>query len=354
VLVGSDPVALGALTGEESPLGDALTLDLDLAPLPYRAVTGLLAGWPARDRAIAWTIWGGMPSAVRWLDPAVGLLANVRRTLLDADAPLLHAGIDVLRRDLQSPARYASILRALALGRREWGELAASVPELTSSGQLGPYLARLEALRLIEVRRSLDARERSRSRRYHACDPFLSFWYRFVLPHLAELEAGEAADLWATRIRPGLDEHARLFFPDLARAYVRLHAEQLRSPAREAGALWGAGYELDVAAILRSGAVCYGVCHWDGVPVGEEALTALEPALRQSRYGYGRETRLRVVFHAGDVADDLVRRAARDEHIRLIGLEELLDGLGPAAMPREPAPAPREGTLGSPAGTTGV
>jgi hypothetical protein len=250
--------------------------------------------------------------------------------VLDPDAPLLHAGIEVLRRDVQSPARYASILRAIAAGRREWGELAAAVPELTSSGQIGPYLARLEALRLVEVRRSLDARERSRSRRYHATDPFFPFWHRFVLPHLTELEAGEAADVWARRIRPALDDHVRLFFPDLARAYVRRHAEQLRSPAREAGALWGPGYELDVAATLRSGAVCYGVCHWQDQPVGEDALAALEPALRQSRYGFGRETRLRVVFHGRDVRDDLLRRAARDELIRLIGLEELLDGGGPA------------------------
>jgi hypothetical protein len=262
----------------------------------------------------------------------------------------------MLRRDVQSPARYASILRAIAVGRHEWGELAAAVPDLTSSGQLGPYLARLEALGLVEVRRSLDARERSRSRRYHAPDPFLSFWYRFVLPHLTELEAGAAADAWSRRIRPALDEHVRLFFPDLARAYVARYAEQLRSPAREVGALWGPGYELDVAATLRSGAVCYGTCHWHDQPVGEDALAALEPALRHSRYGFGRETRLRVVFHGRDVRDDLVRKAARDEHIRLVGLEELLDGLGPAALPREPAPAPRETTpvSGSLPGTTGV
>jgi hypothetical protein len=296
-----------------------------------------------------------MPSVVRRLDPAVGLSANVRRTVLDPDAPLLHAGVDLLRREVQSPARYASILRALALGRREWGELAAAVPDLTSSGQLGPYLARLEALRLVEVRRSLDARDRSRSRRYHAPDPFVSFWYRCVLPHLTELEAGDAADVWTRRIRPALDEHVRLFFPDLARAYVRRYAEQLRSPARESGALWGPGYELDVAATLRSGAACYGICHWRDEPVGEDTLTAIAAALRQSRYGFGREVRLRVIFHGREVGDAVVRRAARDEHIRLVGLEELLDGLGPAALPREPAPAPREaGGPGSPAGITGV
>jgi uncharacterized protein len=205
------------------------------------------------------------------------------------------------------------------------------------------------------VRRSLDSRERSRSRRYHAADPFLSFWYRFVLPHLTDLEAGEAADVWTRGIRPALDDHARLFFPDLARAYVRRHAEQLRSPAREAGALWGPGYEVDVAATLRSGAVCYGICHWEDDPVGAEALAAFEPALRQSRYGYGREARLRVVFHAREVSAELLRRAARDEHIRLIGLEELLDGQGPAPLEREPALAPRETTSGgSPPGTTGV
>jgi hypothetical protein len=273
---------------------------------------------------VAWSALGGMPSVVRRLDPSVGLGANVRHIVLDPDAPLLRAGTDMLRRLVQSPARYASILTALARGRREWGDIARAVPDFGSSGQLAPYLGRLDELRLIETRRSLDAREGSRSRRYHATDPFVSFWFRFVLPNLTELERGHAADVWTRRVRPFLDDHVRLQLGELARAYVARYAERLPGTAREVGALWGPGYDLDVAATLVGGAVCYGAWSWEHSPVGEQALGPIERALRESRYGFGRESRLEVVFHAGGVGEDLVRRAAREDQIRLVGLEELL------------------------------
>jgi hypothetical protein len=324
VLVGNDPHALGALTDEDSPLADLITLDLELGALAFRDVTDRLGGWQARDRIAAWAALGGTPSVVRWLDPALGLVPNLRRIVLDADAPLLRWGTDMLRRVVQSPARYASILMALGHGRRDWGDIAAAVPDFGSSGQLAPYLGRLEELRLVETRRSLDAREGSRARRYHVTDPFLGFWFRFVLPNLTELERGQAADVWTRRIRPFLDDHVRLHFGDLARQYVARYAERLPGPAREAGALWGPGYELDVAAILRFGAVCYGACSWEHSAIGEEALGPIERALRESRYGFGRESRLEVIFHAGGVGEELVRRAAREDQIRLVGLEDLL------------------------------
>jgi AAA+ ATPase superfamily predicted ATPase len=326
VLVGSDPAVLGALTAEGSPLADMVTLDLELGALPYREVTAPLAAWPARDRIIAWASLGGMPGVVRWLDPGLGLAANLRRIALDPDAPLLRAGTDMLRRLVQSPARYASILMAVAQGRREWGDIARAVPDFGSSGQIAPYLARLEELRLVETRRSLDAREGSRSRRYHPTDPFLAFWFRFVLPNLTELERGQAADVWTRRIRPFLDDHVRLHFGELAREYVARYAERLPGTAREIGSVWGPGYELDVAATLRGGAVCYGACSWEHSAVGEEALGPIQRALRESRYGFGRESRLEVVFHAGGVGEDLVRHAARQDQIRLIGLDDLLGG----------------------------
>jgi hypothetical protein len=324
VLVGSDPEALGALTAVRGPLADAVTLDLELGPLPYREITDATKAWPARDRIAGWAALGGMPSVTRWLDPAAGLLPNLRRIMLDPEAPLLRAGTDLLRRLVQSPARYSSILMAIGQGRREWGDIVSAVPDFGSSGQLAPYLVRLEELRLVETRRSLDAREGSRNRRYHPTDPFLAFWFRFVLPNLTELERGQAADVWTRRIRPFLDDHVRLCLGDLAREYVRRYAERLPGTAREIGALWGSGYDLDVAATLKGGAVCYGACSWEQSPVGGEALGPIERALQESRYGFGRESRLEVVFHAGGVGEELTRRAAREDQIRLVGLEDLL------------------------------
>lgn len=323
VLAGHGAAGLSAL-GADGPLADAVGVDLELGPVGFRHALGRVPGWPVRDRILGWSLFGGSPAVLQRVDPSLSLATNARRLLLEPRAPLLHHGTRLLSGTLQSPARYGSILRALAGGRREWGELVDAVPEFGSAGQLAPYLARLEALGWIEVERSVDAPARSRSRRYAVADPLLATWFRFVLPHLAELEAGGAADVWARHVRPGLDGHMALHFGRLCRAWLLEHGdERLPAPAREAGGLWGSGYDLEVGATLRTGAACYGRCLWSEVPAGTEVVEEIDDAIGATRYGFGRESRIRLVFSAGGFDAELQRRSVREPPVRLIGLEDL-------------------------------
>ena len=71
--------------------------------------------------------------------------------------------------------------------------------------------------------------------------------------------------------------------------------ETVGSNARECGSLWGAGYEISVAGILGSGSAFY------GRPVDRRQrrigeLASLDRAIRETRYGFGREQRLRILF----------------------------------------------------------
>ena len=322
VLAGSP--ALDALA-REGPLAEAVSLDLELEPLDFRTVAARVPDWPARERLLAWGVFGGRAAVAGGIDPSVSLATNVRRLVLDPDAPFLHHGTELLERDLQSPARYGSVLRALARGRREWGEVVEAVPDFGSAGQLAPYLSRLDALGWIEVGRSVDAPARSRSRRYRVKDPFLSFWLRYVPPHLAALERGEAAAVWSQAVRPDLDAHMRLHFPRLCQDWLLLHGDEaLPARAREVGGLWGAGYDLEVGGTLRTGAAFYGRCLWTEEPVGGEVLDEIDDAVATTRYGFGRESRLRLVFTTGGFDAGLQRRRARDVEVRLVGPEQLL------------------------------
>lgn len=324
VLAGRSAGALEDVT-RGGALAPSVDLDLALGAVGYREATAAMAPWPARDRLLGWSVFGGAPAVLHRVDAAVSLATNVRRLVLEPDAPFLHRGADLLAGALQSPARYGSVLRALALGRREWGELVEAVPEFGSAGQLAPYLARMEALGWIEVERSLDAPARSRSRRYRIGDPFLAFWFRFVAPHRAEIEAGEGAALWSRSMRPGLDRHMALHFGPLCRAWLLHHGdERLPGRAREAGGLWGQDYDLEVAATLRTGAACYGRSLWSEAPAGMGVVEELDRAIAATRYGFGRESRVRLVFSAAGFDAALQRRSAREPPVRLIGLEDLV------------------------------
>ncbi len=316
VLVGRGPGLpdLGERTPDES---------LELGPLPFRDALPLLPGRDAVERLRAYGTFGGMPGHLLHLDTDVTPGTNVRRLALSPGGPLARAGLDLLERTLQTPARYVAILAVLARGESEWRDVHAGVRDLTSSGQVAPYLRRLEEMGLVEVRRSLDAPPRSRSRRYRIRDPFVAFWFRFLLPALDRVGTEDASDLLSEVIRPELDDHMAHVFPEVCRQYMERDVmELLAANARETGSLWGDGYDLPVAGILASGVPFYGTAEWRDTP-GPALLTRLDRAVRETRYGFGREVRLRAIFSPHRFPRRLERQVASRQDGILVGPEAM-------------------------------
>ncbi len=304
---------------------------LEVGPLPFRAARPLLPGATAVDQLRAYAIFGGIPRALAQVDPTASLTANVRRCFLESEAPLGDALAGWLERDVQNPMRYHAILAALSHGDADWGRVHDAVPDVGRSGQLAPYVHRLRELGLARVRRSLDAPPRSRSRRYAPADPLLAFWYGTIRPVLASRTPTGGPDdrrranaEWQTLVRPQVDRHTARVFPLVCRQFMRYDAmEVFGTGGREVGSLWGAGYDIPVAGILRSGAAFYGVCFWDPVRVRDAPLEALDTQIRETRYGFGRERRLRLLFSRHRPPHRLAREVFRREDAWLLGPDEL-------------------------------
>jgi len=286
---------------------------LKLEPLHFRAASRMLPGRTPRERIRAYALFGGVPRVLSRLDPSISVGANVRKLLLAPDGPLVDVARTWLERDVQNPTRYYTILSALAKGERTWGQIRTQFPEPTTSGQIAPYLRTLERLGLIRARTSLDARPGSRSRRYEAADPFLMTWFRFVFPHLHSPEPTKPQDVFTRHVRPSWDDHTSAVLPRIGRDFMEHDAiEVFGSNARESGSIWSSQIEIPVAGVLASGAAYYGHTHWGAYPPGSKPLDSLDRQIRETRFAYGRERRLRllVIGHAlpRTVERALVRR----------------------------------------------
>jgi len=293
-------------------------LHLDVGPLSFRSVSGLLPGSRARDRLEAYGVFGGLPGTLRHVDPAAPLGANIRRLLLLPGGALADEGVAMLERDLQTPSRYAAILTALSGGEADWGVAQAGVSDLTTSGQVAPYLARLEEMGIVRRSRPLDSGPRSRKRRYRITDPFHAFWFR--LAALRRWEMGEGSAPGAAVLRDAVEAQAAAVFPHVCRQYMRNDGmERLGSNARECGGLWSARYDMNVSGMLKSGAAFYGIARWPrpdagaATPPGLALLHTLDEAVRETRYGFGREARLRMIFLPTPPPPELARAEDRRE-----------------------------------------
>jgi hypothetical protein len=300
---------------------------MEEVPLTVRGVADALAPWSPEDRLLAWALFGGAAGRIALLDPERSLRRNVDDLLFDPRGPL-HRDLDAfLRRpSLTQPGRYATALTLISRGARGWKEIRRGFEE-RGQGRPGPYVAKLRELRILRAERSLDAAGGQRSTRYFIDDPLVAAWFAWLLPMRPQLLAGRGRDVWRTVLKPALRNAVPGMVP---RAVLDLLAhrgvDSIGPRARVYGGLWGPGYDIPVAAVLGNGAVCYGTAPTDWSNASTTHLDGLASQIRETRYGFGREVRLKIVASLAGHGADLERIAARDESVRLMGLRDLVGG----------------------------
>lgn len=293
--------------------------------------------WRGPDLLLGWSVLGGLPRTWALAAGRGSPAAAVRRGLFQRGQPLADRPRVLLERAVGKINRYAAILRAVARGADSWQALASRVAAAPGdAGSAGPYLARLRDIGLIAADRPLDAAPGGRRNRYRLSDPHEAFWWSAIHPVRPSLLAAAPSrdatstpararrSIWNDRVRPALPGAVRSALPMICRNYLLYGCEPvLGARARTVGPLWGSGFDFPVAATLANGAICYGHIHPGPGPAPPSALENLDRQTRATRYGYGRQARLRLIFSLTGFQRELQRMAVRDARVWLIGGEEL-------------------------------
>ncbi|MFT4076660.1 MAG: ATP-binding protein [Asticcacaulis sp.] len=256
---------------------------MDLAPLPLHEAVQFFPDYSHEACIAAYAIFGGLPAYLRLLDPKAGLSNNIVRLLLSSDGHLVDEPTDLLGRDLRDIKVYASILRAIANGYRESGEIKSFIMGAQTSISISSYLEKLRNMRLITDVRAMDADPKARYIRFAISDPLTRFWNLFVQPHRLSIDRGHGARLFDETIRHQLNDYMMMGFEDVCRDYVRLHSADLfDSPAQVVGQTWGQGYNIPIAGRLMDRTPVFGACAWSTRAVGEAGADYLMQQVRHT------------------------------------------------------------------------
>jgi AAA+ ATPase superfamily predicted ATPase len=265
-LCGSHVRTMELLLSQQSPLFGRLTGQWHLRALPYSALRAFMPTWSPEERIAAYAIVGGVPTYLRWLDPARSLVENIRHVML-APGSLVLAEVDFLLYDeVREPRTYLAILQAIGGGAHALKEIANA--SLVSTTNLSSYLAQLQELRLVERRQPATLppnRQRiARQGRYHLSDPFFRFYFRFLQPYQGELS------YQPERVLPTIQQGLRAFvgqtaFEELCRQWVRERgtAGALPFAPQAVGSHWSKLVQVDVvAANFQTRDILLGECKW--------------------------------------------------------------------------------------------
>lgn len=281
VVAGSHIGIMVDLMAYQAPLYGRFTAQLPVDPLPFASLRDFLPRYPAAERVATYAVIGGVPAYLERFDDSEGVGANIQRLMMKRTSifrsePFILVG-DVIRRETQN---YESVLKAIAVGQRTPSEIGATLG-LTAS-YLSPYLKQLESLRLIKrhipATVSPDRRQASRDSRYHLADPYLRFYYRFIVPNLDLVEQEMAPLLWKR-----ISDQFRAFvgvtaFEELCREWTLAEARagQLPFLPELVGSHWSQDSQVDVVAInWQDKAILLGECKWGVDVVGRSVVREL-------------------------------------------------------------------------------
>lgn len=332
VLCGSAIAQMEALQAAKSPLHGRLT-QLELAPLTFPESRDFFEGDDVIDHLTRYSVTGGMPRYLSLLGKG-----NFKELLVtkvvDPNSALFSEVHSLLSSELKEPAIYFAILSELAINPKDRGSIADAIGKSTHG--LTHYFDKLEAMRLLKRKHPIGSDPDSRSTQYECDDGFIRFWFRFIAPFRADLEAGgNPAAHVETYVMPSLSDHAAIDFEHVFHRWIR----QQYPLANKVGWWWGkaanlhraagvrSSEEIDVVGISAKKVVVLGEAKWTNALLPYDVLSDLIdfkiPALIDSGLKVPKSREIILTSRAG-FSESLERSAAADSSIRLVLAADLL------------------------------
>lgn len=330
------------LLAEKNPLYGRATGIYKMEAMSFYDAVQFFPNYTDRDKIIAYSILGGIPHYLRQFDADLPLEENIKRNILTKGCVLYSEVEFLLRQELRETPLYNSIIEAVALGNTKLNDI--SVKSLVDdTSKTSVYLKNLIELEIVKREFSVNdgTKERANTNRglYRLTDNFFSFWYAFVFTNYSELESGDADGVFEYAIKPNLHEFASFAFEDVCREYVRKMQRNGKLPFRyqRMGRWWGKTTvrrkdktevqetEIDLLAVSqKADQYLVGECKFKGRPFGFTEYLDTSAKLSQQKE---KAEFFYYLFSESGFDDNLTAEAEKDEHLTLVGLEDVVNGI---------------------------
>lgn len=280
--------------GARSPLHGRRTADLRLEPFAFKEAAAFHPDWSIEEQARAYFVCGGVPAYLKQFEQGRSVARNIAREFFEIDGFFQREPDFLLREELAEVKQAASVLEAVALGRRAQSDIARAVG-LTPSA-LAPHLKTLVSLGYLERVFPLSSKRPSRTTVvYRIADSLLRFWFRFVEPYWATLRRYSPERAFEQIVAPQWEAFCGEGFERLCReALPLIYAKERVSGRFEVGEYWDRAVQIDVVGLRADGWVDLGECRWQGR--ARLAHAARELAVRATHFPGGSRTVRQILF----------------------------------------------------------
>lgn len=182
----SQQMMFDVVMNESSPLYGRADEILKLKPIPVSYMPEAL-GLTPKETIEEYAVWGGVPRYWELREECANLDSALRHLCINQHGLLYDEVSHILRDDMRDMVQSSTILTVIGNGANKMSEIAARVNK--DAGSLTGPIKKLLSMNLVcrEVPFGNNPKDSKKSL-YHLADPFMQFYYRFIVPYRSFIE----------------------------------------------------------------------------------------------------------------------------------------------------------------------
>ncbi|MDD4031710.1 MAG: ATP-binding protein [Bacteroidales bacterium] len=287
----SQTMMQGLILDSKEPLYGRADQILKLAPVPLPYITGYL-NCNAIEAIEEYAVWGGVPRYWELRAKSKSLEAAIEYLIINSQGTLYEEPYRLLVDDMRDIVQAYTLLSVIGSGANRLSEISARVEKPAT--QLSRPLEKLMTLGFIERENPFGENPKSSKKSlYKIADPFMEFFYRFVIPNRSLIELGRTGV-----VLKGIKEHLG--------NYTSWHWERLCRKAVSGSTINGTTYgvasrwwgnlsrgeaiEVDVLAeSLDKKTILVGECKWSEITDSNALIANLTEKAKRLPFTKGKE-----------------------------------------------------------------
>ncbi|MCH5275942.1 MAG: ATP-binding protein [Lachnospiraceae bacterium] len=193
---------------------------LKLKELKFQDCVDFFSGFTRQQCIEVYAILGGLPGLWSNLDVSCSVKENIIKNILSPTSTLYYEAERLLSEELRETAVYNTLLAAIAGGRHKLNDLYLHTG--FSRAKISVYLKNLMELEIVEKVFSYDTEGNANVQKgiYRIRSRFMHFYYKFLYPHMSEMESRETADFYTSLIEPELKPYVAEYFKSVCREHM--------------------------------------------------------------------------------------------------------------------------------------
>ena len=240
--------------GSKSPLYGRRTGQIKVEPLMFKHTGAFFPEFKVEELVRIYAITDGVPYYLKEARHRINKISQLEM-LYSIESLLLEEAEVLLKYEFREPAKYFSILMAIAFGNTKFGDIVNYTG--LSSSIVSQYLSNLSVLNIVEARYPVTEKApKSRNARYYITDNYFTFWFRFVYPNKSLIYG----DFKIPKFSPDFNRYVGMVFEKIAAEFL-WQARPVEFT--KIGRWWHKEEEIDLVALNdASKEVLFIECKW--------------------------------------------------------------------------------------------